>query len=70
MKKKVNTIDVTPKWSDLIKLFEEWLASGNDGQKAIAHNELKKLADIADTIASHNKHGGLTCKCGADITFS
>lgn len=69
-KEKTITIDCTPKWENLVPLFISWLQSGEPSQKKHAREEITRLAVIADTFQEHNKHGGLTCKCGETFNLS
>lgn len=48
MKKKVRTIDATPKWMTLYPIFEEWILRGNESQRKHVCSELKKLCKAAD----------------------
>lgn len=46
----MKTIDCTPKWEALHKLYADWVDSGNDIQKQLVKDELLKLCKIADRV--------------------
>ena len=70
MAKKKETIDITPKWVNLLPMFFSWLENGVKSQKQCAKEEITRIAKFADTLMEHKTHGGLTCKCGETFDLS
>jgi hypothetical protein len=64
------TIDLTPKWENLVTLFVCWLESGTKSQKQTAITEIRRLATIADALQKHKNCGKLRCDCGQTFSFS
>ena len=46
--RQVGTIDLTPTWRGLVPLIVEGIRNGTDAGRAIAIEELYRLADFAD----------------------
>ena len=67
---KSETIDVPPKWINLLPMFFYWLQEGTASQKQFAKSELTRLAKIADVFLQHRKHGDIVCACGEIFKLS
>jgi hypothetical protein len=55
--KKINTIDVTPKWIEVYPIYCELVRRGNKEGKEILIKELKNLCLIADEYVRYKKAG-------------
>ena len=66
---KTETIDITPKWQNLVSMYFQWIENGLESQREFAISELTRLAKIADKLMSHRKHK-LTCDCGEEFNLS
>lgn len=54
---KETTIDIEPRWNDLVPLFCEWLQSGNEEQRKIAKEHIEVMAQITDKYRQTQKRG-------------
>jgi len=52
---ETHTIDIEPKWINLIDLFVEWLGYGTKEQKELSIEELKKMAICCDLVRQYQK---------------
>ena len=57
MKEKIVTIDIEPKWINLIPLYADWLEHGTTEQKELARKEIKKMAVVCDYVRQAQKRG-------------
>ena len=48
MKKKIGTINLTPKWMDVYPTLCEMIDNGTPRQKAYVKEELRRLCEIMD----------------------
>ena len=64
------TIDLTPKWENLVPMFIGWIKNGTPEQRRHAKEEITRIAQILDKFLVHRKHGGLTCKCGDEFDLA
>lgn len=64
-------IDITPRWENLVGLFEDWLKSGTLSQKETAHEHLIQMAKICDIVKDHSAiiQAALN-KSGIDVKIS
>jgi len=49
-KEHVETLNIAPKWCNLLPLYADWYVQGNETQRELAEKEFKKISRILDGI--------------------
>lgn len=57
MGEETKTIDIEPKWVDLMPLYFDWIENGKKSQRDLAKKEILKIAETADVLRQAQKKG-------------
>jgi len=48
-----HTIDITPRWENLVPLFVDWISTGAKSQRQTAIGHIEQMAKICDIVKDH-----------------